>query len=277
MLRTGIESAAYFGAYDYEAGLQKMHEHGFDCVDYAITGEPLDKYSDSEYLAYLKDLKTTAKRCEISFFQAHGNRDTISVVGECKMNAFLFRQLITCNELECENLVIHPYTDGYILNADSHETIFHKNLDFFEMLLPYAKKYGVTVCVENLPFRWYEMCRVTEVKKLLKTINDENLKACFDTGHANVLREDIYRSIKLLDKDLRALHIHDNYGTEDDRHYLPYRGNVDWQGFIKGLKEIEYQGVINLETRISIDTPEPMRDTLRRGLAGIAKHFAEQI
>ncbi len=277
MLKTSIESAAYFGAYDYEIGLAKMHEHGFNCVDYTIAGEPVDRYSDEEYFSYLKSLKNAAKENQIGFFQAHGNRDTISLVDGCKMNDFLLRQLITCSELECEYLVLHPYTDGYILNADSHETIFQKNLDFFQMLLPYAKRYGITICVENLPFRWYEMCRVTEVKKLLKTINDENCKACFDTGHANVMRENIYDSIKLLGQDLKVLHLHDNYGTEDDRHYLPYRGNVNWEGFIKALKEIGYQGSINLETRISIETPEPMRDMLRQGLANIAKYFAEKI
>ena len=40
MLKTGIESTAYFGVDDYEQGLKKAKSHGFDCVDYQDMASP---------------------------------------------------------------------------------------------------------------------------------------------------------------------------------------------------------------------------------------------
>ena len=277
MLKVGIESSVYFDAKNYENGLKEMSKHGYNCVDYLMAGEPIDSYSDEDFLKYLKDFRKTADKLGIEVFQAHGNYGNAFNNEPFGINDFLIRQLLACKELGCKYLVMHPYTDGYILNADSHDEIYRKNKEFFEMLLPYAKEYGVTLCLENLPFRWFEMCRVTAIKKLIKDIDDENLKACFDTGHANVLHEDIYKSIKLLGEDLKVLHVHDNFGGADDRHYLPFRGNIDWDAFILALKEIKYNGCFSLETGIAIKTPEPIRDDLRRGVYRIAKYFAEKI
>ena len=77
--------------------------------------------------------------------------------------------------------------------------------------------------------------------------------------------------------DLKVIHIHDNFGGADDRHYYPFRGTIDWDLVIKALNEIGYKGTVNLETQVSIKTPEPMRDDLRRSLCGIAKYFAEKL
>lgn len=277
MLKTSIESGGYFDDQNYAEGLAKMGEHGFDAVDYSIAGKAVDTYSDAKYLEFLKDMKRKADDAGVKFYQMHGNTSPITAKPEYKVDDFFIRQLLTCRELDCKYLVIHPYTDDYILQADSHDTIFAKNKHLLDLLLPKAKEYGVTLCLENLPFRWFEMCRVTEVKKLIKVFDDENLKACLDTGHANVMRENVYDSIKLLGDDLKVLHVHDNYGGADDRHYYPYRGNVDWEGFYKGLNEINYKGTLNLETKVAMETPEPMRDTMRKGLYELAKYMASRV
>ncbi len=277
MLKTSIESGAYFNDENYKEGLMRMAKHGYGAVDYSISGRAVDTFTDKQYFELLKDMKTVAIEAGIEFNQMHGNIATITAKEKYVVDDFFIRQLLTCRELDCKYLVIHPYTDGYILNADSHDAIFDKNKRLLELLLPKAKEYGVTICLENLPFRWYEMCRVTQVKKLITEFNDKNLKACLDTGHANVMRENVYDSIKLLGNDLKVLHVHDNYGGDDDRHYYPYRGNVDWDGFYKGLNEIGFKGTLNLETRVSAETPEPVREQLLLGLSALAKYMASKV
>ena len=91
------------------------------------------------------------------------------------------------------------------------------------------------------------------------------------------MKEDIYESIKVLGDDLKTLHIHDNYAGADDRHYIPFRGTIDWDKFIQGLNEIGYKGSINLEVVIPRAVPDPMKEQLQLGLAGIAKYFAERV
>ena len=91
------------------------------------------------------------------------------------------------------------------------------------------------------------------------------------------MHEDIYKSVKLLGDDLKVLHVHDNYGGADDRHYFPFRGNIDWAQFVQALNEIGYKGVMNMETEVAVRTPEPMRGEIRKGVFGIAKYLAEGV
>ena len=281
MLKTCIESDAYMGGYDYEEGFKRLKEHGFDAIDYEgffTDSEPFNKYSDEDYLEYIRKFKKAADDNGIEIFQVHGINPLKEFMTEYKEVDKLFeRQLLTCKELGSKYLIIHPYTDGLAYFADSHETLMRKNKEVLMVILPVAKKYGVTICLENLPFRWVEMCRVTEIKKLIRDIDDENLKACLDTGHANVMKEDIYNSIKVFGDDLKTIHVHDNFGGADDRHYLPFRGNIDWDAFIKGLNEIGFKGYMNIETMISRKTPEPMLEQLQKGLYGIAKYLADRV
>ena len=281
MLKTCIESDAYMGGYDYVEGLKKAKEHGYDAIDYQnffIDSEPYNKYSDQEYLEYLKSIKKAADDAGIEICQVHGINPLKEFMEEYpEVDAKFERQLITCKELGSKYLVIHPYTDGYVYLAESHARIYEKNKQALKVMLSVAKKYGVTICLENLPFRWHEMCRVTEIKRLVRDINDENLGVCFDTGHANVMREDIYKSIIILGDDLKTLHVHDNFGGADDRHYIPYKGNIDWDAFVKGLNEIGFKGYMNLETMIERKTPEPMKEQLQKGLYGIAKYLADKV
>lgn len=281
MLKTCIESDAYMGGYDYEEGFGTLKSHGYDAIDYQgffIDFEPYNNYSDEEYLDYLRKFKKAADDNGVDIFQVHGINPLKEFMQEYPAVDEKFeRQLITCKELGSKYLIIHPYTDGYVYLAESHARIYEKNKNALKVMLPVAKKYGVTICLENLPFRWHEMCRVTEIKRLVRDIDDENLKVCLDTGHANVMKEDIYSSIKLLGDDLKTIHVHDNFGGADDRHYIPFRGTIDWDAFIKGLNEIGFNGCMNLETAISRKTPEPMRSQLQKGLYAIAKYLADRV
>lgn len=281
MIKTGIESIAYFGAYDFENGFKKCKEHGYDCVDYQNLVENADAFvnmTDEEYSDYLQRMKRSADDAGVEIFQAHGsNPFRGDMRSYTEVDAPFLRQLDTCKALGCKYLVLHPYTEGVDYYYDSHETIMKKNIELIELLLPHAERRGVTLCLENLPFRYVDMCRVTEVKKVVEKIGSPNLGACLDTGHVNVMKENIYESILLLGKDLKTLHVHDNYSFSGDRHYIPYKGTVDWDGFIKALNEIGYKGCMSLETCIDLRTPEPMKEMLQKGLYGIARHFASLI
>ena len=280
MIKIGIESTGYYGAFDFEEGLKKCKEHGYDCIDYEniiVDSDAFNNFSDEEYSDYLKKFKKTADAVGIEVFQAHGGTPfNDDGTPKTEVDGKFIRQLETCKALDCKYLVLHPYVD-YIGNFETHEVGMKRNYDLMELILPHAEKYGVTICLENLPFRYVDMSRVKEVKKLIKQIGSKNLAACLDTGHTNVIQENIYESILTFGEDLKTLHVHDNFGFSGDRHYPPFKGNVDWDVFVKGLNEIGYKGCMSLETFIDKRTPEPMKEQMQRGLAGIAKYFAEKI
>ncbi|MCJ7813909.1 MAG: TIM barrel protein [Candidatus Atribacteria bacterium] len=84
-----------------------------------------------------------------------------------------------------------------------------------------------------------------------------------DTGHCNITSS-LYNHSGLVEclpeikNYLCHLHIHDNFGKSDD-HYLPFRGNIDWKGFVKDLKEINYPGVFMFELRKKTNNEEMLR------------------
>lgn len=114
-------------------------------------------------------------------------------------------------------------------------------METIEKLLPFAKKGGITICVENLPCRKeHSFSNIYELKKLIQEFRDPNVKACFDTGHSHYTGESIYECITVFGENLATLHVHDTV-KGDDRHLIPFQGEIDWEKFIKGLNDVKYK------------------------------------
>ena len=144
-------------------------------------------------------------------------------------------------------------------------------------MLPVAKNEGVTICLENIPSpEGHSFSKIKDTKELIRSINDRNVKICYDIGHCNAMGEDQYESIKLYGDDLVALHVHDDMNRQD-RHIMPYQGQIKWDMVIKGLHDIGFKGCVSLETEVAPQTPEPMREQMRIALSGIARYIANSI
>lgn len=285
MLKTGIISDAYFTFDTYEQGMHVMKAHGYDGIDYqgfgSIQNSPLYKMSDGELERYLTDVKDCASANGLEIHQLHGawpHVDDITAEGRAKTVEYFKMNIRGAKMLGCPRVVIHPLMPNLYLGkpADEQED-FEINGLVLETLAPVARENGVTVCFENMPFIGATVfSRVKQVKKLLTMINDEYIKACLDTGHFNSEKGDLYEAICLLGEHLSTMHVHDDrYGQ--DRHLIPFQGELNWDDFIRGLRDISYQGVISLETRIQPKTPQPIREEMEKQLSCIAKYFVQEI
>ena len=124
---------------------------------------------------------------------------------------------------------------------------------YVSILSRYVEGTGVTLCLENLP----SIAPTRTAQSLLNFISDagdKNLAICLDTGHLHLTntRGDTNQShgdfIRAAGSYLQALHIVDNNG-EKDTHQMPFsaRTGVDWVDVMKGLNDIDYKGLFNLE------------------------------
>lgn len=280
-MRIGLESAAYFGLYDYDEGFKKLKEHGFDCIDYAELCKrhsDLYKFSDDKYRGFLTDIGESANKHGVEITQLHGlwaTDDKTRAQREESIGYFI-KEIEGAHYLGCKNVVIHPFLPyGWGAEVDK-DKIWDVNIDLFSRLLPHAEKYGVTICAENQPFTAIAMSTVKEVKKLIREFNHPNFKACLDTGHANVFHDDIAEDVRLLGDDLATLHVHDNKGNWD-QHLIPYMGNIKWEEFLAALKEIGYKGAFTLETMVSTSMPEPIKEEMQISLGKLARQMADKI
>jgi sugar phosphate isomerase/epimerase len=178
--------------------------------------------------------------------------------------------------LGAHRFIVHPLMP-YLDTDRAPEEVLSLNEAFFAELADYAKGYGVTVCVENLPFPSYPLTTVEQVCALVDKLDRDNLKVCLDTGHAAIFfGSDVGAAVRYIGDRLEAVHVHDNMG-EQDEHLIPGDGIIDWDGFTSALKEIGFGGVMSLETSPKHGQhPESEWADREKNLVGIALSFAEK-
>jgi len=282
MVKTGIKSTAYFGLDDYKTGLKLVKEHGYDCVDFQefmSMNSPLYAMSDEEFVFLLNNIRDEAKANGIEIYQLHSIWPTAgddTEEGRQKSLTYYRRSIEAAKHLDCKRVVVHPWMPHGWCNG-TREEFFEHNVRLMRELMPKARECGVYVCLENMPFRKGQtFSTVKEWVAVLDEVRDEYAKACLDTGHLNVMEEDPYACVLALKDYLEATHVHDSR-LGIDLHLMPYQGTLNWDGLIKGLREIGFDGCVSLEVEVAKKTPEAAKETLQKGLAHLAKSIAQEV
>ena len=152
--------------------------------------------------------------------------------------------------LGCRYVVVHPimpYGEEDLKENRERET-WEENIVFFTSLANYAAAYDVTICVENMPMRYFSLATPRRLSEFVRAIHHDRLKICLDTGHVAVFSElAVGDEVRRLGRYIQVLHIHDNDGSSD-AHAYPTEGIIDWADFFAALKEIGYSGALSLET-----------------------------
>jgi len=279
-----------------------ISESGFDAVDANI--DHLWSYgdivngklppafngtSDSECLEYFKPWKDAAKKYRLENYQAHApfpsyildpdgdNNDTILNV--------LKRVIMGCDYMDCRHLIVHPFFLQYDCK-NSPEEEWNINIERYSALIPTAKEYGVTICLENMfsGFRGkiLEACcsNFETAACYIDTLNgiagEKVFAFCLDTGHALLLGKDIKEVMMTMGDRIEAFHVHDNNGR-DDQHLAPYMGVQDWNRFIEGLKATHFDKTMSFETfNIWNTVDKELCPSMMRFIAETGRMFARR-
>ncbi len=151
-----------------------------------------------------------------------------------------------CGAWGIKNLVVHS---GYLRGLSREETL-ERNKAFFLPLLSRAEKYGVNILCEN----FNKMCidglywidNATDLLAMVECVDHPLFHAIWDVGHANMQDMPQNEEIKRLGAHLRALHIQDNMG-EEDNHLCPFLGTLNLDDVMHGLLDIGYNGYFTFE------------------------------
>jgi len=257
-MKIGINYSQYDHTYERygKEKFLKLRQHGYDAVDYGIayTGSAWYSANDAELKQKANAEKCAAHSAGIQISQTHGPwrwppQDSSQQEREERLEKMKKAAVITAL-LGCKNLVIHPIMPFGIedLKCDKQQQTWDLNLEFFRSLVAHAKQYGVTVCLENMPMRYFSIATPEKILEFVKEINDDFFKICLDTGHVSVFPDlSVGNEIRKLGDYIRVLHIHDNMGNKD-AHLYPTKGIIDWRDFVNALEEIGYDGILSLET-----------------------------
>lgn len=242
--------------------------------------------------------KEAAKVAGIRINQMHMPYPNYVPGGSKELNDYLFhvvapKSMEICAFMECPYIVAHGLKLSYYLGSEAAE--WEKTSEFLESLAPMAKRFGICICLENL---YTSMgghivegpcCDVRKAALRIDGLNEkfgaEVIGFCFDTGHANLVGIDFEDFITVLGKRLKVLHIHDNDGI-GDLHQIPFtftrgrenRASTDWEGVVRGLRKIRFDGVLNFETAPVLPAfPKALKQEVLGFIANIGTYFSREI
>jgi len=254
---------------------ERMKAFGISCADLFVRGD-LNGMTEEEHEAEILRHKALADKAGVTIWQAHGpwiyppHDETEERRAERKI--VMERSLRLTGEIGCKYWVIHPIMP-FGPDDDPEPELFWKiNMDFFRSLLPTAKKYGITICFENMPMKNLKISTPEQTLRFIREMNDENFKFCLDTGHCAVFGLSPADAVRMAGSDLKVLHVHDN-GGEYDQHLVPQMGVVDWQDFKNALIETGFDGVYSLECEWRNFLPNASQDTKMKALSAVLEEI----
>jgi len=164
-----------------------------------------------------------------------------------------------------------------VIHPDNNKNA-QENAEMYFELLPFAKACGVKIATENM-WDWNNVkdeaapAACSSPKSFLEhlnAVNDEYFVACLDVGHAEMkgLGTNSVEMIHALSEKLQALHLHDN-DLWHDSHQIPFSMGMDFEGIVKALKEIDYQGDFTLEADAYLGRYD--KDTVFEGIKNLAE------
>lgn len=279
-MKIGISTDSFF---DREASCVDYHEIrkiGFDCVDInhlIDPRHPIYSMKEAELKKYIGRERDAISQTGLEPYQFHAvwpTNDTSRENREAKAG-WLIRDIVICGMLGCHNLVYHPDMPFGWGKEDDAEVAHSNNVALVKRLLPFAEKYNVTLCLENMPFKSHTISTVSKTAEFIDEIHHKNLGMCFDTGHAILFGHQSGDMVRLIGHRLKALHVHDNDGNQD-LHLPPFEGIIDWEDFRVALREIEFSGCLSLECYINTNMSPDEQRKKRKKLAETAAYLASR-
>lgn len=153
---------------------------------------------------------------------------------------------------------------------DGRENINHL-VTSLRSVSDYAKQADVSIYLEVINrFESYVVNTLQEGVDLLKIIDSDNVGLHFDTFHAHIEEKNIYQALIQANEFVKHVHF-----SENDRG-LPLTGQVNWKQVAKGLKEINYNDWICLESFVMTECEVGDGSMVWRNIDQGGEHVATQ-
>ena len=225
----------------YTQVIPLLSENGFSAVS-PVWSEELD----------MQSLSDCAKCNSVEIQSVHAPHRGVDLLWKEKTEksdavfANIIRGIEDCARFEVPTLVLHGWGGLYYTFPGTP-----LDFGFFDRIVRKAEECGVSVAFENLEGEEY-LAALMERYKTCKHIG-----YCWDSGHDNCYphKTDFLKSYG---DRLIMTHINDNLGLrredgipmgEDDLHFIPGDGAIDWDSAMARLATAPKQKIINFELK----------------------------
>ena len=269
-MKIGVQIEKQIQWFGERGALAQAAQAGFDTIDLSLhpmTDEAqvfMQTASHQQVFDHYAALREYAQGLGLTFSQIHAPLRPAYYADQTEYNENYYqtqeRSVVACAALGTPLAIFHMlqpplerYSEKYQREGEA------LNVEFFGRMMPLLEKYGVQVCIENLfgittlPTDDYDYSlnsRTQDVMHIIDSYNalfgKDRFAACVDTGHAFVMGQDPAQMIRTRGSRVRALHVADNNGRQD-QHNAPGQGKIDWTDVLGALKEVGYQGSFSFE------------------------------
>lgn len=259
MIEIGVQTRNVVCDENPQEGFHMLKEAGFDCCDFSLNGylkntdiykgkvNPLFNCSEKELESFFSRHKEAARIEGVTIHQMHMPYPIFSPKTPAEMNEYLRKQVAVksmqiCYFLGSRYIVVHGFKLARYLGSEELE--WQETASFLETILPMAKEYGITVCMENLY---------------------ESVSGHMEEGPGC----DVVKAVQRID-----LHqIPYTFARTGEN-----TTSVNWEDLIRGLKAIKFDGVLNFETAQVLKAfPEEMKFEALQFIAKIGKYWRSEL
>jgi sugar phosphate isomerase/epimerase len=140
--------------------------------------------------------------------------------------------ILVAKRLAVPAVILHPGKSiGYIEEA----------LRSIEELIDFAKGWDVQIILENTFPRDFGST-IDELKSILDKFE---LPVCLDTSHASAKGNKLNKFLEIFNGRIERFHLSDSMVENNDDHFIPYEGKIDWEPVLKFLHA--YKGIAVFE------------------------------
>ena len=275
----------YNGAFSYFSTPDEQYARikalGYDTVDHDLSDTTQSCYTNDQTMAaYCSAIHSIAQKHQLDIYQVHGPWPTDDTTSENRAQTLVHmrRSIYGCHLLGSRYLIIHPQMPYGWDREEDPEYARSLTVNLIRQLLPDCERFGVTLCLENMPMKAHRISTMERIVETVAKINSPYLGICFDTGHSNVFGHDLGEMVRLCAPYLKTLHIHDNDGSRD-QHLLPFLGTASFDSLCRALGENNFEGPLSLETcgAVSGNMPPDIRKKAEEITLLTARYLADEV
>ncbi len=222
--------------------LEKIATLGFDFVELPV--ENPEHFSAAKLNPVLKGLGLEAVICAA----VTGERDLSAESASARQQALAYFE--ACVKLAedlgaaCVVGPLYASVGKARLSSDAlRQAEWDRSATSLAQLAQTASNSGVRLGLEPLNrFETDMINTVEDALRMVQQVNHPHLGIAFDSFHMNIEETDFRRAVELAGNQLVHLQVSDSHRG------VPGEGNSDWAGLGAGLKAINYQGKIGIES-----------------------------
>lgn len=153
--------------------------------------------------------------------------------------------ILAAKNIGIKTMVLHP-SRGCYDQYSSREALVNQCMEHVGELYAFCESHGLTLALENMTGQG--VCNVPE--EMIAFLREfPGLGVCFDTNHPTRIAPEAYLDTLLragMQGRIKAVHISD-YDLQEERHWLPGMGKINWPAVIQKLEELEFNRVFMYE------------------------------